>query len=70
MIYQRTNTAYGKLIGFVSSSTDVDEKVLLAELANLLPEDMMPNRIVIKPELPKNPNGKVDRQQLKALISK
>jgi D-alanine--poly(phosphoribitol) ligase subunit 1 len=70
VIYQRTNAAYGKLIGFVASSADVDEKDLLAELANLLPEYMVPSRIVIKAELPKNPNGKVDRQQLHALISK
>jgi D-alanine--poly(phosphoribitol) ligase subunit 1 len=69
VIYQRTNTAYGKLVGFVASSADVDEKALLAELANLLPEYMIPSRIVVKPELPKNPNGKVDRQQLSALIS-
>jgi D-alanine--poly(phosphoribitol) ligase subunit 1 len=70
VIYQRTNTAYGKLIGFVASSVDLDEKTLLAELAKLLPEYMMPSRIVIKPELPKNQNGKVDRQQLHAHISK
>jgi D-alanine--poly(phosphoribitol) ligase subunit 1 len=70
VIYQRTNAAYGKLIGFVASSEAVDEKALLAGLANLLPEYMIPSRIVIKPELPKNPNGKVDRQQLHALISK
>jgi D-alanine--poly(phosphoribitol) ligase subunit 1 len=70
VIYQRTKTAYGKLIGFVASSADLDEKTLLVQLANLLPEYMMPSRIVIKPELPKNQNGKVDRQQLHADISK
>lgn len=68
VIYQRTNAAYGKLIGFVASSTDVDEKNLLAELANLLPEYMIPSRLMIQSELPKNQNGKVDRQQLRALI--
>lgn len=68
VIYQRTNAAYGKLIGFVASSADVDEKILLAELVKVLPDYMVPSRIVIKSELPKNTNGKVDRQQLHGLI--
>ena len=70
VIYQRTNAAYGKLIGFVASSADVDEKVLLAELANLLPAYMIPSSLVVKVELPKNPNGKVDRERLRALIDR
>jgi D-alanine--poly(phosphoribitol) ligase subunit 1 len=70
VIYQRTNTAYGKLIGFVASSADVDEHSLLTELADFLPEYMIPSSIVVKAELPKNPNGKIDRQQLHAFIAK
>ena len=70
VIYQRTNSAYGKLIGFVASSAEVEEKGLLAELAKVLPEYMIPSRILVKVELPKNPNGKVDRQQLRTLILK
>jgi len=70
VIYQRTNTAYGKLLGFVASTADVDEKLLLADLAKLLPEYMIPSRIVIKADLPKNPNGKVDRQHLQTLVPK
>lgn len=70
VIYQRSNAAYGKLIGFVASSADLDEKSLLAELTSHLPEYMIPNSIVVKVELPKNPNGKVDRQQLRALLDK
>ena len=66
VIYQRTNTAYGKLIGFVASTAELDEKTLLAELGDLLPEYMIPSRIVVRPDLPKNPNGKVDRQVLNA----
>jgi D-alanine--poly(phosphoribitol) ligase subunit 1 len=71
VIYQRTNAAYGKLIGFVAtSSADVDEHFLLTELVNLLPEYMIPSSIVVKAELPKNPNGKIDRQQLHSFITK
>jgi D-alanine--poly(phosphoribitol) ligase subunit 1 len=70
VIYQRTNTAYGKLIGFVACSGAIDEKCLITELAKMLPDYMVPSRIVIKSELPKNPNGKVDRQYLYTDISK
>ncbi|MDO9419806.1 MAG: amino acid adenylation domain-containing protein [Herminiimonas sp.] len=70
VIYQRTNTAYGKLIGFVASTMVLDEKSLLTDLAKLLPEYMLPSQILILQELPKNPNGKVDRQQLLAHTQK
>ena len=70
VIYQRTNAAYGKIIGIVASTVEIDEKTLLAGLANLIPEYMIPSRIVIMTELPKNPNGKIDRQQLHAEIAK
>jgi D-alanine--poly(phosphoribitol) ligase subunit 1 len=66
VIYERTNVAYGKLIGFVASRMDLDEKAMLAKLAILLPEYMIPSNIFVKAELPKNPNGKVDRQLLRA----
>jgi len=69
VIYSRTNAAYGKIIGFAASLEEVDEQYLLAELRKLLPNYMIPSRIILKSELLKNPNGKVDRQQLQALIN-
>jgi D-alanine--poly(phosphoribitol) ligase subunit 1 len=64
VVYQRANTAYGKLIGFVACSETITEQVLLTALAKLLPEYMIPNRIIMKEELLKNSNGKVDRHLL------
>lgn len=68
VLYQRSNAAYGKLIGFVASQESPDEKTLLLALSDLLPEYMVPSRIVVCEHLPKNPNGKIDRQQLQNLI--
>lgn len=68
VIYLRGNSAYGKIIGFAASLEDIDEKYLVAELGKILPAFMIPSRIFIRSELPKNPNGKVDRQQLETLI--
>lgn len=70
VIYERTNVAYGKLIGFVAASTEIEEKALLGELARLLPEYMLPNKLVVLAELPKSPNGKVDRQHLRKFLNK
>ncbi|WP_158617448.1 amino acid adenylation domain-containing protein [Legionella sp. km772] len=64
VVYQRANASYGKLIGFVASSESPEEQYLLNELEKLLPNYMIPSRIVVKKVLPKNSNGKVDRQQL------
>lgn len=70
VIYQRTNAAYGKLVGFVASSTDMDDQDLRKALGEFLPEYMVPSRIIVRTELPKNANGKVDRQQLRASLEK
>jgi D-alanine--poly(phosphoribitol) ligase subunit 1 len=68
VIYRRTNAAYGKLIAFVATSAELDEKSLATALGELVPEYMVPSRIVIVSELPKNANGKVDRQRLPSLL--
>ena len=66
VVYHRTNVAYGKLIAFIASVELLSEPSLLSELTEVLPAYMIPSRIIIRKELPKSPNGKVDRQQLLA----
>jgi D-alanine--poly(phosphoribitol) ligase subunit 1 len=68
VVYQRINTAYGKLVGFVSCSGEVDERELLKDLAQLVPDYMVPSKLVVMPSLPINPNGKVDRQKLRGML--
>ena len=68
VIYQRSSTAYGKLVGFASCSGQADEQALLADLANLLPDYMVPSKLILVPMLPINPNGKVDRHKLRAML--
>jgi len=69
VLYLRTNTAYGKIIGFVASNSQVNEQFLIDELKQILPNYMIPSKIIIRTELPKNSNGKLDRLQLESLIS-
>ena len=68
VLYHRTHAAYGKLVAFVASAGTLDEREVLQGLATLLPDYMVPNKLLIMAELPKNPNGKVDRHQLRALL--
>lgn len=68
VVYHRVSSAYGKVVGFVASKNDLDSREILGHLSNFLPDYMIPNKIIVIPELPKNSNGKVDRQKLKALL--
>ena len=68
VIYHRVNTTYGKLVAYAACVEAVDEKYLLKELADLLPGYMVPQQVFVIRELPKNPNGKVDRQRLRVLL--
>jgi D-alanine--poly(phosphoribitol) ligase subunit 1 len=70
VVYQRNKTAFGKLVGFAACAVDVDEGTLLRELATLLPDYMIPSKLILMPSLPTNPNGKVDRQRLKAMLDR
>jgi len=55
-------------VGFVACTDAIDEKTLLTDLAGLVPDYMVPSKLMVMPKLPKNPNGKVDRQQLRTLL--
>ncbi|MBK0391941.1 amino acid adenylation domain-containing protein [Ramlibacter algicola] len=69
VVYQRArNAAYGKLVGFVAAPAGTDDKALLKQLAGLVPDYMVPSRLVVMDSLPTNPNGKIDRQQLRASL--
>lgn len=68
VIYLRNQAAYGKLVAYVACNSEVDDKKLLQALGKMVPDYMMPARLIVMPNLPKNANGKVDRQHLHALL--
>ena len=68
VVYHRDNERYGSIVCFLQVESFVTEKSLRANLAGLLPEYMIPNRIIFLESLPKNANGKVDRKELLACI--
>lgn len=68
VVYQRTTTSYGKLVGFVACDPGTDDRALLKQLAMLVPDYMVPGKLLVLPKLPFNANGKVDRQGLRASL--
>lgn len=64
-VYLRQTEAYGKIFGFVAYEGEEDDKTLLHRLGEILPSYMIPSRLILMKALPKNANGKVDRQTLK-----
>ena len=64
VIYSRTQSTHGKLIGFIASSAEMDLAIVTQELRAMLPEYMVPTQIIILAKLPTNQNGKIDKRQL------
>ena len=67
VVYHRQTAAYGKIFAFVAYEGHEDDKTLLRRLSEVLPSYMIPSRLNLMDSLPKNANGKVDRQALKNL---
>lgn len=69
IFYHKAHAAYGKIIGFAAASGDIAAVDVIEFVRQNLPDYMIPARMFLMPELPKNANGKVDRQALKASIA-
>ena len=67
VVYKRIRPGIGHIIAYVATRDEVSEERLRTDLAPSLPNYMLPNRIAISRELPKNANGKVDRAHLSVL---
>jgi D-alanine--poly(phosphoribitol) ligase subunit 1 len=49
----------------LQQESPLDKKEIMGELRKNLPSYMLPNKIILIPEMPLNKNGKIDRQLLK-----
>ena len=64
VVYDRTNTNFGQIVAFISSERVISEAEIQLALELTLPRYMIPNRFVVLQDLPKNANGKVDKDLL------
>jgi len=58
-----------QIIAVVSSAEKIDEKKIRNDLRQIIPDYMIPSRIFMEKELPKNPNGKIDRRRIAEIYS-
>jgi D-alanine--poly(phosphoribitol) ligase subunit 1 len=69
-IYVRVSTDFGRIIAFAStSSNSLTEHQIREDSRERLPSYMVPSRIFVLQNLPKNQNGKVDRLGLSQSFS-
>ncbi len=67
VIYERINESLGQIVSFIATSGNVEESTVIADLKLLVPEYMVPRKLYILDQLPKNQNGKIDKVALKDL---
>lgn len=65
VIYKTLGPGLGQILGFVASDLNLDSKEILAGIKEVVPDYMVPKKITVMKDLPKNQNGKIDRNALK-----
>ena len=65
VLYGNLN-GFDRIVGVVCLQEDVAESTIRDDLKPIIPDYMIPSKFFFEQELPKNPNGKVDRNKLKA----
>ncbi|MBQ6587180.1 MAG: amino acid adenylation domain-containing protein [Butyrivibrio sp.] len=68
VIHTLSKNQFSKLVAYVATNEGLTEENIKRHLKDYLPQYMIPNQVIIVDELPKNANGKVDRQILKMSI--
>ena len=67
VIYERINESLGQIIAFAALNMEKEDKEVLADLKKLVPEYMVPKKLITLKNLPKNQNGKTDKIALRDL---
>lgn len=66
VVYHRRSNRHGHIVGFLAADGEIDPHKLRESLGEILPSYMIPQEIYQRARLPKNANGKVDRNALLA----
>lgn len=71
VIYNRIAEGMGEILAFVAADADagVTAETLASQVSALLPPYMVPRKIHVMEQLPKNANGKIDRISLQSSTS-
>jgi D-alanine--poly(phosphoribitol) ligase subunit 1 len=69
VIYRKLGDGLGEIIGFAALATPRLAEELIREVAGRVPAYMVPKRVRLLEDLPKNANGKIDRIALQTIAS-
>lgn len=64
VIYKSLGPGMGQIIAFVASDLDLEGKDVLNSVKRIVPDYMVPRKVTVVRDLPKNQNGKIDRNAL------
>ena len=64
VIYKKITTELGFIIAYISLNDQITLTEISSHLEKILPNYMLPKKIILLEHLPKNRNGKIDRTQL------
>ncbi|MBL0049434.1 MAG: amino acid adenylation domain-containing protein [Bacteroidetes bacterium] len=68
VVYERLSPELGFIKAYVSINTAIETAVIMQDVKMILPLYMLPKTITILDVLPKNSNGKIDRNKIKELV--
>jgi D-alanine--poly(phosphoribitol) ligase subunit 1 len=69
VIYRKLGEGFGEIVGFVALASARPPEDLIQEVARIVPPYMVPKRVRLLDDLPKNANGKIDRIALQSIAS-
>jgi D-alanine--poly(phosphoribitol) ligase subunit 1 len=70
VIYRRLGEGLGEIIGFAALATPLAAEEIIQQVARIVPPYMVPKRVRLLEDLPKNANGKIDRIALQSIASR
>lgn len=68
VLVQSDKQGGNRLIAFIAGAPSIEERTILRELRNKLPDYMVPSRTIVQDRLPRNNSGKIDRQRLREIL--
>jgi D-alanine--poly(phosphoribitol) ligase subunit 1 len=69
VVYRKLGEGMGEIVGFAALAAAKPDAELIQEVARIVPPYMVPKRVILLSDLPKNANGKIDRIVLQSMAS-
>lgn len=68
VLHMTSRNKFSRLVAFIAAEEEREAACIRSELKKYLPDYMIPNDFMFMDELPKNLNGKVDRERMQRIL--